>query len=194
MKLSQTMEETIRFAVAGRVDGKPQTLKALETRGLIQSATERSTTGNTIRIYSLTDAGQAERARIMDEINAHSNRPSVLDTPAPVEPELTDWERDLLASHVGTAIDDMDASVPDIFSVDDVLESDDAPILALDFSAGRTVTVTLADNHMTIRNGSDARLRAAFWARGLGYRPVRGSAPKWHRDGTTATARMALAG
>jgi hypothetical protein len=71
-------------------------------------------------------------------------------------------------------------------------EQDATPTLTLDMSAGRTVLVRLGDHTMTIKNGSDVRLRAAFWARGLGYRPERGRALKWHRSGKTATAPLAL--
>lgn len=66
------------------------------------------------------------------------------------------------------------------------------PTLTLDYTDGRTVLVKVGEHTMTIRSGSDARLRAAFWARGLGYRPERGRALKWHRSGKTATARLSL--
>jgi hypothetical protein len=66
------------------------------------------------------------------------------------------------------------------------------PTLILDMTNGRTVRVTVGAHSMTIRNGSDVRLRAAFWARGLGYRPERGRAVQWHRDGKKLTAPLAL--
>jgi hypothetical protein len=66
------------------------------------------------------------------------------------------------------------------------------PTLILDMTNGRTVRVTVGEHSMTIRNGSDVRLRAAFWARGLGYRPERGRAVQWHRDGKKLTAPLAL--
>lgn len=70
-------------------------------------------------------------------------------------------------------------------------ETETPPLLMIDMSAGRTATVTLAEHTMTIRNGSDVRLRAAFWARGLGYRSASGRGLQWQQKGKLMRAAIA---
>jgi hypothetical protein len=73
----------------------------------------------------------------------------------------------------------------------------DAPIqnsyVTIDPTPGNTVIVSVGQHSMEIRDGSDVRLRAAFWARGHGYRPVSGKGLKWHRTGHTVRALVSLA-
>jgi len=70
--------------------------------------------------------------------------------------------------------------------------TDATPTLKITTPDKRTAVVSVGEHSMTIRNGSDVRLRAAFWARGLGYRPARGRSVQWHREGTMTVAPLTL--
>jgi hypothetical protein len=67
------------------------------------------------------------------------------------------------------------------------------PTLVIEPTDKHHVKVSVGQHTMTIRNGSNARLRAALWARGHGYRPVKGHALRWHRDGKLSLAAVTLA-
>jgi hypothetical protein len=52
------------------------------------------------------------------------------------------------------------------------------------------VRVSLVGQTMEIRSGSDVRLRASLWARGLGYRLARKGSRAWQQTGKLSVARV----
>lgn len=87
IKLSQPMEEAIRFSLSsGELDAKPNTLAALVRRGLAAERTTRTETGHMIARHYLTPAGMEVRTALREEIEAAAakRRPAapVADAPA----------------------------------------------------------------------------------------------------------------